>query len=387
MISLLRAKEIIASNLKPVDGYEYVNIEDAYFRVSFQDIYAEENILNFKRCAVDGFAVRETDLDLGMKNGLTIIGSVDPGKIPKKRIKKGECIKVSTGSVLPEGCDLVVMIEDIELKENKIIITKEQTKKNYDEIGSDVKKGEKILKKGEILNEAKIGLVAASGKRKIAVFKKPCIGLFVTGNELKEPGKKIKLGEVYNSNAYMLYSKLKQISKIKNYGIIKDDYKKIKEIFDKSNEDLIITTGGTSMGEKDIVYKIIEKEGEMLFHKISIKPGKPTFFGRIKDKYILGLPGNPASCYMLMQILLIPEVKRISRIPQKTTEKNLEITEDIKAENRELYLPVKVNGEKATPTFKHSGAISSVTQADGYTMVKANEKINKGEKVKVILFD
>lgn len=141
------------------------------------------------------------------------------------------------------------------------------------------------------------------------------------------------------------------------------------------------------MGEKDIVFKIVEEEGEMLFHKIAIQPGKPTFFGKFKNKFILGLPGNPASCFMIMQTLLIPEIKRISRIPQKTKEKELEITEDIKTRNRELFMPVKVNGEKASPTYKHSGAISSVTHADGYINVKANENINKGEKVKVILFD
>lgn len=386
MISYSQAKKIIESNLNQINEYEEINIENAYGRVNFEDIFSENNVLNFKRCAVDGFAIRSADLNIGMSSGLKISDSIDAGQVSHHKIEKGECIKVSTGSPLPKGADMVVMIEDTEIKGNRVIITKEQKRKNYDEVGSDIMKGEKILMKGEILNEGKIALLAAVGKRKIKVFRKICIGLIATGTELKEPGEKIKYGEVYNSNTYMLLSKLSSICSIKNYGIIEDDYNMIKEIFNSSKEDLIITTGGTSMGEKDIVFKIVEEEGEMLFHKIAIQPGKPTFFGKFKNKFIFGLPGNPASCFMIMHTLLIPAIKTMSRIPQKTEEKELEITEEIKAGNRDLFMPVKISENKAIPTFKHSGAISSVAHADGYVVIKTNESVGKGDKVKVILF-
>jgi putative molybdopterin biosynthesis protein len=295
---------------------------------------------------------------------------------------------------------MVVMVEDTRNEgDNRIFITRDQRRRNFDEIGSDVKKGEKVLSGGELLDERKIAMLAGIGLKKIKVFQKLKIGIISTGNELVEPGEKLGYGKVYNSNSYMLYPMLCRFCDVKSYRIIADDYNKIKEIFEESGEDLLITTGGTSMGEKDVVFKIVEKEGEMLFHKISIKPGKPTFFGRFcgrdgsgcdnkfKDKFIIGLPGNPASCFMVMYDLMLPAVKRISHLPEGIIKIRLEAGADFEARNRDFLVPVRIDGGTAIPVFRHSGAISSIAHANGYIKLDADTGIKKGDIAEVFLFD
>jgi putative molybdopterin biosynthesis protein len=398
MIPYEQAKNIIEESLKPVSGHELLDIDDTYGRVNFEDVTADEDVLNFRRCSVDGFAVRSEDVNPGMSEGLKILGYADAGDVLEIKINRGECIGVSTGSVLPKGADMVVMVEDTRTGgDNRIFITQDQHRRNFDEIGSDVKKGEKVLSGGELLDERKIAMLAGVGMKKIKVFRKLNIGIISTGNELVEPGEKAGYGKVYNSNAYMLYSMLCKFCDVKKYPIIEDDYDKIKEIFNKSGEDLLITTGGTSMGEKDVVFKIIEKEGEMLFHKISIKPGKPTFFGRFrgrdsgcdnkfKDKFIMGLPGNPASCFMVMYDLMLPAIKKISRLPADCRKIKMEIDDDFEAGNRSFLVPVNTKGGIALPVFKHSSAVSSIAHADGYIKLDAGTGVKKGDLVEVFLF-
>ena len=398
MISYKQAKNIIDENLKPVTGFELPDIDDAYSRVNFEDVTSTDNVLNFRRCSVDGFAVRSEDVNPGISDGLKILGSADAGDVLEIKINRGECIGVSTGSVLPEGADMVVMVEDTKTGgDNRLFITRDQHMSNFNEIGSDVPKGKTVLFRGEMLNERKIAMLAGIGIKKIKVFRKLKIGIISTGNELVEPGEKLGYGQVYNSNSYMLYSILSRFCDVKSYRIIADDYNKIKEIFEESGEDILIITGGTSMGEKDVVFKIVEKEGEMLFHKISIKPGKPTFFGRFpgkdsrydnkfKDKFIMGLPGNPASCFMIMYDLMLPALKRISHINPDIKKIKMEIGEDFEARNRDFLVTVKTKEGIALPVFKHSGAISSIANADGYIKLDAGVGVKKGEVVDVFLF-
>ncbi len=410
MISHTTAKNIIKTHLTPLENYESVNIENAISRVNYKDITAKENILNFKRCAMDGFAIRIKDLNIAASVGLKIVDTIDAGQVSKIKIQKGECIGVATGAPLPDGADMVVMVEDTKIenydqknfatqnfnsqyslycdeKFKKIILTKiNQTKSNYDEIGSDIKKGVTVVFANEVLDTARIAMLAGIGIRQIEVFRKLKVGIIATGNELVAPGKSTNYGEIYDSNSYMIYSMLSQFCEVKRYGIIPDDYDKIKEVIEKSDDDVLITIGGTSMGEKDLVFKIVENEGNMLFHNISIKPGKPTFFGEFDKKFIFGLPGNPASCFVMMHVLIIPEIRMASNLPVKIKKINLKIDREITAEKRDLFMPVKLKNNTAIPTYKHSGAISSILNAKGYIRVKAGESVKKGDVVCVNLF-
>jgi len=396
MISYNEAKKIIENEFKINLGFEEVMADKSLDRISYENVFAYENLLNFKRCAYDGFAIKEEDNFKG--NELKIIEYVDAGQISKFKVKKNFAIGVSTGCVLPEdigtGNVLVIRKEFVKINGDKILITQKETNKNYDEIGSDVQKGELIIKKGEFINPQKIALLIACGNFKIKVFKKIKIGIISTGNELVKMGEKISTGKIYDSNSYMINAILSKfkIFDVQNYGILEDDYEKTKELLEKANDEILITSGGTSMGEKDVVYKVIENEGEMFFHKISIKPGKPTFFGKISDKsknkFIFGLPGNPAGCFLIFQSLILPTILKKFNLRQISIKSILE--KDVKTGSRDEIIPFKIlkkeNENVAIQTFKHSGAISSFAFSDGYALIERNKEIKKGEEIEIFLY-
>lgn len=393
MISYNEAKQIIKEKFEKEfinKKFEEISVNKSLGRISYEDVFAKENLLNFKRCAYDGYAILEEDNFVN--NELQIIDHIDAGEISKFKVKKNTAISVSTGCKLPEGeKDVIVIRKEFVKKEgNKILIIEKEKNKNYDEIGSDVKKGELILKKFNYIDAKNIALLIATGNSKIKVFEKIKVGIISTGDELLNIGEEISDGKIYDSNSYTLENILLKFGffDVKNYGIIKDDYEKIMEIF-KKDDEILITTGGTSMGEKDIVYKIVENEGKMLFHKISVKPGKPTFFGEFKNKIIFGLPGNPAGCFLIFQSLILPAILEKFNLMQISINAILE--EDIKTKDRDEIIPVKIFEKKneifAIQTFKHSGAISSFAFSNGYTIIEKNKEVKKGEKIKIFLYE
>jgi len=397
MISFKEARDIVDRGLPEVDATEEIEIDKALMRVCSRDVFARENVLNFNRCAVDGFAMRSEDIKLTQEKGLRVLDSIDAGETTGMEVGRGECIQVATGCVLPQNCDMVVMVEDTRfLGKDKIVVLKKIRRRNFDDIGSDVKEGEKVLSKGEALTPAKIGLLAASGNAKVEVYRKLRIGLIITGDELIDikDQKGLVDGKIYDSNSYIIKAILRNFFNVKHYGIVKDEKKVIEKTLEEALKDntidIIIMTGGTSMGEKDLVYKIIEEKGDMLFHKVFIKPGKPTFFGKIKDKFILGLPGNPTSAFIIQEALFLPILFKKSHMVFKQKRISAILKEDVETGERDSLMPFKLKEETgklfAKNTFKHSGAISSVSDADGYAMVPANSKLKKGEKIDISLF-
>lgn len=395
MISFYEAKKIIEEKFEEkfkLIGSEEIFANKSFGRISYENVFAKENLLNFKRCAYDGYAILEEDNFVG--NELQVIDHIDAGQISKFKVEKNIAISVSTGCKLPEGKGKIIVIRKEFVKENKnkILIVEKEKNKNYDEIGSDIKKGELIVEKFNYINPQKIALLIATGNFKIKVFKKIKIGIVSTGDELINIGEKISEGKIYDSNSYMLEKILSKFNffDVKNYGIFKDDYKKIREIFEK-DEDIIITSGGTSMGEKDIAYKVVENEGEMIFHKILIKPGKPTFFGKFSEKLIFGLPGNPAGCFLIFQSLILPTILEKFNLRQISINAILE--KDIKTKDRDEIIPFKIlrkdknNKNFAIPTFKHSGAISSFAFSDGFLLMERNKEVKKGEEIEIFLYE
>lgn len=399
MISFNDAKDIIDKNLPMIDKTEEIELDKALMRVCAKDVFAKENILNFKRCAVDGFAIRSEDIKLGMEKGLKIVDAIDAGEISEIAVRRGECIKVATGCKLPQNCNMVIMIEDTQIiNEDKIVILKTSNNKNYDDVGSDVKKGEKILNKGEILTPPKIGLLAANGNAKIEVYGKFKIGILITGDEILSLNgvheRELKNGKIYDSNSYIIKSMLAGFFTIEHYGIVNDVKEDIDKILERAWQDdeidIMIMTGGTSMGDKDIAYKLIEEKGDMLFHKLFIKPGKPTFLGKVKDKSIIGLPGNPTSAFIIIDALFLPILLKKSHLKFKEKRISAILDRDVETGDRDTLMPFKLKEAEgkvyAENTFKHSGAISSVSRADGYAKIPANSKLKMGQKMDVILF-
>lgn len=395
LISFNEAMEILLSHAKSVEKIEFVNIEEVDGRVLAEDIIAPFNVPHFDRSAMDGYAViAEDTFSASLRNPatLTLSGSVMTGEIPEGNVERGKCFKIATGAMIPDGADSVVILEDTEITEDKVLVYKPVFPgANITKKGGDIKKGSLILKKGTILTPSKIGVLASLGIKEIKVFKKPEIALIPTGNEIVSLEKPLQMGKVYNINSYTLSALINENGCVPVvFPICPDDEKELrKSLKEALRHDLVVVIGGSSVGERDIVMDVLKETGEILFHGIAVKPGKPTLAGISMGKLILGMPGHPTSCLSNGYMLLIPILRKIANLPPKKfqTVKG-KLSKRISATiGRMQFLSVKLNGEGVVPVFKESGTITSMAEADGYIEIPGNkELLERGEEVEVKLF-
>lgn len=395
LISFNEALEILLSYAKPIEETELVNIEEVIGRVLAEDIIAPIDVPHFDRSAMDGYAVIAEDTygaSLHNPVTLTLSGSVMTGEIPKGGVKKGRCFKVATGAMIPNGADSVVILEDTEIMGDKIIIYKPIFPgANITKKGGDIEKGSLVIRKGTVLTPSKIGVLASLGIREINVFRKPEVALIPTGNEIVPLDEPIQKGKVYNINSYTLSALIKENGSIPiTFPICPDDEKELSKSVEKAlNYDLVIIIGGSSVGERDIVMDVLKGIGEILFHGIAIKPGKPTIGASARGKLIIGMPGHPTSCLSNGYMFLIHVLRKIANLPPKKFQilkgklsKRISVTI-----GRMQFLPVKLQGDEVIPVFKESGTITSMAEADGYIEIPGNkELLERGEEVEVKLF-
>ena len=399
LISREKAVKTVLEFVKPVDRTELIPIEKAVNRVLAKNLVANMDVPPFDRAAMDGYAVKAEDTygasDFNPKT-LKIVGVLHAGESTSKSINHGECMRIATGCPMPPGADAVVMAEFAsESKDEKTvsIFRAVHPLANISPKGEDIKKGEVILSEGEILTPAKIGVFAALGLRKAVVYQKPRVAIIPTGTEIREPGFELNKGQVYDVNSYTLTSLLlTNGALVSRAPIIPDTYEALRSALHRFLEgyDLIVFSGGSSVGERDILADMIEKEGKLLFHGVQIKPGKPTLFGVVKGKPVLGMPGYPTSCLSNAYVFLIPAIRKMARLPpKKPTVIRAKMAKRIaSASGREQFLPVKIADGKAYPVFKKSGDITSLSKADGYIILPVNlDVIEESEEVTVTLFE
>lgn len=394
LISFEEAKRIIMENTQEMERIEEVNIVDAVDRVLAADIYAPFNVPGFKRAAMDGYAVRAEDTfnaSLTSPKKLRVVGKIFAGEASRKKIGEGECIQIATGAVLPDGSDAVVIVEDTERQGDMVAIYKPvYPGANVSKEDADIKKGQKVLERGEVLNPPKIGVLAALGMERVKVYEKPKVEIFPTGKEVVEPGKNLEEGKIYDINSYTLASLLKKAGAEARINEIVDDEKEaIERAIEKAgNADYAIFSGGSSVGERDILADVIEKKGKLLFHGIAVKPGKPTICGIVGKTLILGMPGYPTSCLTNAYVLLLPSIRKMARLPLELKKEEVTLAKNISSTiGRHQIYTVKVKDGKAYPAFKESGAITSMSMADGYIEIPANvEFLEEGSKVTVTYF-
>ena len=391
LISFEEAKKIIMRETKPIKRCEEINIEDAAGRIICHDVIASFNIPGFDRAAVDGYVVKAEDTynaSLRQPKRLKIVGKIFAGEVSKKELKKGEAMEIATGAAIPKGGDAVVMVEYTKKKENEVEILKPvYPGENVSKKDEDIKKGEVTIKKGSILNPAKVGVLAALGMRKAKVYARPLVIIAPTGDEIVEPGKPLKEGKIYDINSYTLASLLKPFANVVLRGIVKDDEKEIEKALNEK-ADYIIFSGGSSVGERDIFARVIERKGKVFFHGIALKPGKPTIFGKVGNALVFGMPGYPTSCLTNAYTLLLPSIKKMGRISHQEKKIKAKLAEKIISTiGRHQIYTVMVKNGKAYPAFKESGAITSMSHANGYIQIPANvEYIEEGSIVEVTLF-
>jgi len=395
LLSFEEAVSIIDANIEKITRVETISISDCLHRVLAQDTIASRSTPPFDRAAVDGYALKAKDtFGISRQNPGTfdIIGVVYAGEMPELRLASGECAQVATGAKVPRGADAVVMIEDVSREDGQIKVIKPvYPKANIAPMGEDIRKGELVLKEGIFLNPANIGVLASQGIARVSVYKKPIVASIPTGEEIGEIGQKLKQAQIYDINSHTISAVVKQNGCLPSrFGIVGDTPHAIKAAVEAGLEaDMMVFTGGSSVGERDLLFGVLEEMGEVFFHGIQIKPGKPTMFGKVRGKPVFGMPGYPTSCLINAYILLLPALRKMSRLPPKRNiNVNAILGERIPGSTgRKQFLPVRLDKDMAFPVFKESGAITGTAKANGYIIIDENIDImEKGQPVTVTLF-
>jgi molybdopterin molybdotransferase len=398
MISIEEARRLIW-NETPVLKKEKIEIIDSLGRVIAEDIVSEFDIPPFDRSAMDGFAIISDDTFSATKENpvlLEVIGEIKAGDFKNFKIEKGKAISIMTGAKIPQNSDAVIKIEDVEeiFKDGKRYIKIERYIKKGENIskkGEDIKKGEILLKKGTFIDSSVFSMIAYLGKKKILVYKKPEVAILSTGDEIKKVGEKLKEGEIYDSNSYSIYALTKKYGGNPHIlGIAKDEFRILDKFIKKGLlYDLFIISGGVSEGKYDIVVDILKKNKvKMIFHKVAVKPGKPTFFGKKGKKIIFGLPGYPVSSYInfenLVKVSLYKMTGRKMPIRFKFTGILKEDIENKGDRDEILRVIAEIENEdvyiRPYPSQK-SGVLSSIVYSNAILFLKKGEKKKKGEKV------
>ena len=377
---------------------EEIDCEDAYGRVLFNDVYSRMDFPPFDKALKDGFAILSEDsygASEESPNTLEIIDFLEAGSITDKVVEKGKCVEISTGAAMPEGANAVVMVEYSEKFDDKVnLLTTATPSQDVAKKGSDIEEGNLILKKGDVLNPGKIGVLLSQGFKTIEVYKKPTVGVISSGNEITMQGEDLPFGKIYDVNGNMIKNVAVSCgADAKFLGVVRDNYEQVKEKIQDSlkDVDILLCSGGTSAGLGDVLKHVLDELGEVHIHGISVQPGKPTIVGVIDEKLVIGLPGNPVSALMIFNAFVAPPLTSLSGIKKDFEKKVVKgvMTRRIHSPvGRMQYQLVKVDGDDIHPIFKVSGAIFSLSTADGYVKVeKSVELLDEGEEVEVYLFN
>ena len=293
-----KACEAIRSCIAPLKQAEKARIRSALGRVLAEDIVPSINVPAHDNSAMDGYAVRFSDLG-PQETALQEAGSALAGRPFAGNVAPGQCVRVMTGAVMPGGTDTVVIQEVVRKQDGKVVVPPGQKAgQNVRYAGEDLKVGVPVLKSGRALRPAELGLIASLGIGEVWVKRKLRVAMFATGDELASIGTPLKEGEVYDSNRYTLHGMLSRLgAEIVDLGVVRDDPALLEAAFRKaaSSADVVVTTGGVSVGEADFVRQLMDRLGEVLFWKIAMRPGRPMAFGKIGNAFLFGLPGNPVA--------------------------------------------------------------------------------------------
>jgi molybdenum cofactor synthesis domain-containing protein len=397
---LADALKIVLSKARLLES-EAVPFDRALGRVLAEDVVSELDVPPFDRSAVDGYAVRAADTfeasDLKPAN-LRIMGSVDIGVVSKLHVGKGVAIKIMTGTSLPKGSDAVVMVEHTRARGKNIAVSAPVTPgKNVSEKGEDVKTGEVVLGRGCQLRPQDVGTLASIGKTRVRVSRRPEVAILATGSELRKPGERLGRAEITDINSYSLAAAAERFGGLSHrLGIVPDKPEELKRALRKAiNYDMVLASGGSSVGEHDIVPDIIAELGQLMFHGVAIRPGGPTAFGIIKSKPIFALPGFPVSSLIAFDMLVGPALRQMQGLPvgrgypkvrarlarkvSSTLGRADIVRVNIRSKEGELLAdPIRVTG---------SSVLSSMTKADGFVIVPEDvEGLDESKIVEVELY-
>lgn len=395
-IPLDEARSLIREATRPIARTETVPLEEAHGRVLAQEVVAAQDVPPFSRAAMDGYAVVAADtFGAGpfAPHLLQLAETVYTGQVPTRAIERGACTEIATGAPMPEGADAVVMVEETEKDEagQVRVFSPVYPGQNVGRQGADIRAGQALFAPGDHLTASRVGAIAALGVDRVEVFARPRVAILSTGNEIVSPGQPLAPGQIYDINRFTLAAIIAEHGAVPvplpTSADTLDDLGRALEA--AASEDLVIFSGGSSVGERDLILDAVAARGEILFHGIAVKPGKPTLFGLTGGKPVLGMPGYPTSCLSNGYMLLVPLLRRLGRLPEEVHRSvTLPLGQRVvSTTGRHQFYTVRIVDGTAMPAFKASGDITSMSQADGYIEIPAQTDIvEKGQPVEVILF-
>ncbi|MEW6222727.1 MAG: gephyrin-like molybdotransferase Glp [Candidatus Hadarchaeota archaeon] len=393
------ALKLVLSHVRPLPP-ESVPFQNTVGRVLAEDVVAESDSPPFRRSTMDGFAVRASDtFGAGPSTpvALNVVGSVRSGFMPKASVGRKEALKIMTGAPVPKGADAVVMVEHTKLQGRRLEVLLPVTPgKNTSERGEDIKAGEVVLKKGHVIHPQDVGMFAQMQNLGVRVFRRPKVAVATTGEELVAPGRKLPPAKIVDSNSYSLAAAVTAAGGVPQVlGIAPDDRQSIKKLIQRSlGHDMVLLSGGSSVGEFDLVPEIISEMGKMVFHGVSIRPGGPTAFGVIKKKPVFCLAGFPVATLVAFHLLVRPALLAMQELPPDHGRRAVtaRLTKDVSGTLGRMDV-VRVRVRKAREWLAEplmvggSSLLSSMTGADGFITVPEDiEGLNKGQKVEVELY-
>ena len=349
------ALSLVLEHTQPLTKTQEIPLDQALNRILAEDIFSPLNVPSFANSAMDGYAV--TCSDLAQNNALPLNGQALAGSPFNGPWTENTCVRIMTGAKVPSQADAVIMQEDTHIQDARVFFHTQPTpQQNIRPIGDDVKKGERVLQKGTLLTAREIPMLATLGIAHVKVFHKPTVAFFSTGDELRQVGSPLADGEIYDSNRYTLAAMLEKLHcKALDFGVVPDCPTQLRETLLRAVDaaDLVITSGGVSVGDADHTKDILEDVGEVTFWKIAIKPGKPFAFGNVKNTLFCGLPGNPVSVLVTLHVFVEPLIAKLSGHSQWKAPLRLKA----KAQTRFYKSPGRTDYQRAVYHLDEEGAL------------------------------
>ena len=397
MISVDEAVEIVINNTEVLES-RLITINEALGYTIAEEIISDIDMPPFNRSAMDGYALIAEDIKNVLCN-LDVIETISAGCSPEKQVRKGAASKIMTGAIVPEGADTVIMVEDTESVDNgaRVRVMKQTKKgKNIALKGEDVQSGQVVVKKGQKIRPQEVGVLASVGAERFKVFRSPNVGIIATGDELVEINVKPEHGQIRNSNGYSLAAQARQVvNDVEILEVAADNQEKICSIIELGlKKDVLILSGGVSMGDYDLVGRALEDmKVEIFFEKVSLRPGKPTLFAKKGSTHIFALPGNPVATFVTFELFVYPAIRKmmgLSSFKRPVIKATLEtdyIAKKKRTEYRPAYISLCDGKFRVKPVNWHgSGDLLSITHANCLLIVPEDaENMQSNQDVNVML--
>lgn len=390
------ALALALSVARPIERVERVPLTETDGRVLAEAVRAAADVPPFDRSAMDGYAVRAADTAGASDESparLRLAGRLFTGEVWRREdVPARACVEIATGAPVPPGADAVVMVERTRRDgDDVLILAAAEPRQHVGQRGADMRAGDAVLRPGDVIDPARVGAAAATGATEVVVYARPTVALVSTGNEVVEPGHPLADGQIYDVNGVTL------ASVVRRHGgepaarpIAGDTLDALAAALDAAlASDVVVISGGSSVGDRDLLRDVVAARGEILFHGIAVKPGKPTMLAIVDGTPVFGMPGNPTSCLSNGYLLLAPFLRRVARLPAWEPRRiTLPLARDIRSSSdRHQFFTVRLVDGEAEPAFKGSGEITSMAHADGYIEIApGTERIEAGTPVAVTLF-